>query len=791
MTTEKINKKANELNLSPFTENRERKLAGKCEEISASEGFCSRRSSGEKIPRSSDRGASYFIKSYIIVAALSGIIFLGYHAYWIIPSFISKLPGLPQGFGRSSQVNALSFANVGHSLFLLAPHWYKNIFGKVTALKPEFFLIPFLVFMAPILKKRNKEVGFWLLVAVVFIFLSKGINPPLSGIYPWLFLHVPGFSLFRDPTKFFFPFALSYSVLMAISMDEITKKLADLRLKNTFLNSLILNPKAFLFLITVYFLVLIRPVWLGQMTGLFAEPMYKEDHFKVSEILKKDLGYGRVLWIPTRAPLGFSSPMHTSVEALSFTQKRPFAVGVVGTYETFNFLREAPFMGQLFNIAGIKYIVYPYPDTRREELKQGNIDYYYRFLDQISSLPWVKQRLSDPPVPLIETTNHQDHFFVADNAYWVIGSDRIYNDLSQLAGFDLSKNAVIFTEEKAGLGAKYYENDFPKIIVFDEQKEDVALELALRENDFYFPASGLDFDPLKKTSWWKRETADLLWFRDFLQQKYNLDNLDFDYSGGWAIGEGSGELGVRSKILKEGKILFARLMVSNRGGKVEFFQRDGKLGEIDTLSESPEKVEIKLTGYKDIPNQVYEYDKADFKWFKIGILTGDDPVYIKTQGGINIVNTLATLSDADWALAQDNVTNLEGNESIIYWNGLEESEKLALVGSENNTLLQYERLSPTKYHFTVKGVDRPKFIAFSETYDPLWKIRDNKEPALSHASTPLYGLINGFIVDKDGDYVVYFEPQKYVYPGLVISGLTFVIILSLLIFLRKKEDKKV
>ena len=44
--------------LSPFAENLGRKPVDECEELSASEGFRSRRSGREKIPRSSDRGAS-------------------------------------------------------------------------------------------------------------------------------------------------------------------------------------------------------------------------------------------------------------------------------------------------------------------------------------------------------------------------------------------------------------------------------------------------------------------------------------------------------------------------------------------------------------------------------------------------------------------------------------------------------------------------------------------------------------------------------------------------------------
>ena len=44
-------------------------------------------------------------------------------------------------------------------------------------------------------------------------------------------------------------------------------------------------------------------------------------------------------------------------------------------------------------------------------------------------------------------------------------------------------------------------------------------------------------------------------------------------------------------------------------------------------------MEIKLTGYKDIPDQISEYDKADFNWYKIGKLESSNELTIKTEGG--------------------------------------------------------------------------------------------------------------------------------------------------------------
>ena len=210
-----------------------------------------------------------WVKSGLVI----GLVMLALNAYWILPAILAKKPALPATYQRITQVSFLSFAEIKHSLFLLAPHWYKNVFGKTTPFRSEFLAIPLLAFLALILK-RKKEVWFWGLVGLTGAFLVKGANPPLPQVYPWLFANIPGFSLFRDPTKFFFLVALSYSVLIGTTVAELTKrfdwKLKIGKWKLTFVP---------LFL-AAYFLLLISPAYTGKMTGTFSNPPYQRDFSK-------------------------------------------------------------------------------------------------------------------------------------------------------------------------------------------------------------------------------------------------------------------------------------------------------------------------------------------------------------------------------------------------------------------------------------------------------------------------------------------------------------------------------
>lgn len=708
-------------------------------------------------------------------------IFMLLNFYWILPGFFSRGVSLPEGYERPVQVFSLSFANLEHALFLLQPHWYKNVFGKITEIRVEFGLIPILVFLAPILRRKSREVGFWLLVALVGVFLVKGANPPLPGVYPWLFENIPGFSLFRDSTKFFFLVALSYSVLIGITTEELTKKF-NWKLK-------IVNWKISLlplFLIA-YFLFLARPVWLGKMTGTFAEPVYKEEFFEVAEILRQDGDFGRVFWIPTKAPLGYSSPTHPSVEASRLVNKRPFATGVVGSYEIFNFLREAPYMGELFKVSGIDYIAYPYPDTRREELKQDNIDYYYAFLDQLSNLPWIEKQVSEPPVALLETKADAKHFYIAPNTFYIVGTDRIYNELIEIDGFDLSENALIFAEEKPNQAPQVLGNDSIKIVAYNKNQFDVLASFVSKD-EFIFPAEHLDFspDPLVEkgaAGWWKRESTDFLWIRNFMQGKYGNDFQDFDYGGGLAIAEGNKELTIQSEKLRSGDFLYARVMNSSRGGVVHFYQNEDPInGKIATNGECLDKIQIKLTGYDGIEDQLFTYDCAAFFWVNVGKLKEDGTLTIKADGDINAINALISVPE-------EKITNLreEIGDRIILWHQLSNVEKTELFEANDDIMIYHSRISPTHYKVEVKDLQSPATLVFSETYDSLWEIV-NAKTGEHQSSYPLYSLINGFAISEDGEYDIVFSAQRHVLPGLYLSAATLIGVIGLLIYLRKRRS---
>ncbi len=700
------------------------------------------------------RNTFKFLPNLLISTFFTLFILIGFHAYWILPSLFSRTPQLPLTYDRLTQVNFLSFSSIGHSIFLQQPHWFENIFGRVNQLKFEFILVPILIFLSPILIKRNTTVAFLLIIAVLGIFLSKGSQDPFPNIYLWLFGHFPFFSLFRDPVKFYFLTSFSYSILIGFTINAISKLKFSGRLANFCIKS---AP----FLIFLYLLFLARPIFLGRMLGMISQPIYLNDYKQMAAVLEADHKFSRVLWLPSQSTLSFVSLDHPPIEASRLIARRPFAIGSVGTYETLNFLRESPIMGQLLEVSAIGYLAYPYLDPKRDDISSDHIRYYYTFLKQLLEKPWLSDLSRFSKAPLLKVNEIQNQFFITPNVWWVIGSDSIYNEATKSAKLRLSKNALIFVEENANLGKRIDELSSVKIVLNNKELKDLAASF-ISQSVLIFPAKQLDFNP-DKSGWWKRETIDLISWRDFLKTKYGIDNQDFDLSGGWAVGEGSLKLSearasalkVKSERFEKDKVLLARVMESSRGGELKFYQDGRLIGQINT------KID-------DKPSNV--------RWFEVGDLVSGDEISVTSDGGINVVNVLASLDKKEWDGFEKKAQSYKDRGWIVDF-----KEENAL---QKTFIVSYKQVNPTKYIVDIKGLDSAVFLIFSENFDNLWKIGEN-------SALPVYSLLNGFEISKNGEYIIEFTPQRYVNIGLAVTGITGLILISLLLLTTKKLRSKI
>jgi hypothetical protein len=235
--------------------------------------------------------------------------FASLQLWWLLPIFLVGRAELPSGYTDISGVQALSFVHVSQGLALFHPYWFANDL-RLNPIDPLFFLAPLAIFALMLIRWRNRQVLFVLALAVISIFLVKGMSDPAGGIYEWLFVHYPGFSYYRDPTKFYQPLTLAYALLLGVVAQ------AGRRLAGRFAPPLRRASSAFVLLLAA--LVAVYPSYpalLGWAGGAFSTTSVPTDYATYNDLIDHQSGFFRVLWAPARPRFATYSVMHPSLDA--------------------------------------------------------------------------------------------------------------------------------------------------------------------------------------------------------------------------------------------------------------------------------------------------------------------------------------------------------------------------------------------------------------------------------------------------------------------------------------------
>lgn len=228
-------------------------------------------------------------------SVISFIVAGSLHLFWILPVVLASggVSDLGEQFTNPGMLKFLSVADFSHAIALLHPNYPENLFGKVYFLQPEFLLLPMLAFSSLIFLKpktdNRKPIMYFAFLALVGAFFAKGVNPPVGELFAWLFIHVPGFVMFRDPTKFYLYVAIGYSILIPYTLLRINKKI-------------------------VYLLLIV--FWIFTLRGL-SIPIVQvpKEYVKLKDVLVADTTPSRTLWIPEKQSFSYFSDIHPILTA--------------------------------------------------------------------------------------------------------------------------------------------------------------------------------------------------------------------------------------------------------------------------------------------------------------------------------------------------------------------------------------------------------------------------------------------------------------------------------------------
>lgn len=355
------------------------------------------------------------IKKRILLISLIPITVLLLNAFWILPLLYSKLVGINalQIIERTpGDVGFFSFAFLENTMSLLHPNFPENIFGKVSFMRPEFLAIPIIAFSSllfiklseTIKQSNNRHILFFAFLGLIGAFLAKGTNEPFGEIYVWLFNNFPGFSFFRDPTKFYIFIALSYCVIIPFALREISNKfLENFRAKGFYLLSIVF---------LIFWIFTIRPVFLNQVGGILKENKIPKEYIELKKQIESEPGFFRTMWMPVRSRFGYFSDTHPSIDG----------------YDLFGRIGEATMAGKLgkqevlslLSDMSIKYVIVPFDNKGEIFLSDRKYDEskYEEMVDGLFAIPQLKQVSNFGKLTLLELQNQKDHFFIesANNA---------------------------------------------------------------------------------------------------------------------------------------------------------------------------------------------------------------------------------------------------------------------------------------------------------------------------------------------------------------------------------------
>jgi hypothetical protein len=203
-------------------------------------------------------------------------IWVGLNAYWIISMSYFSSEELKAAFTGAiapiDPVETLKFVtsnayirNVlrlyGHPFFTPAGFevgWYP--YGDMY-LKPPFifisFLVPILVFSSLLLKSKYKPLLLFLgTLSIISLFLAKGNQPPLGEFFLWS-QNISFLQIFRMPLKFLIITSLTYSIMIAITLQKLYETLIN--------KKYIYRFSVLLVLIITLVVVNVFPMWSGEV----------------------------------------------------------------------------------------------------------------------------------------------------------------------------------------------------------------------------------------------------------------------------------------------------------------------------------------------------------------------------------------------------------------------------------------------------------------------------------------------------------------------------------------------
>lgn len=333
--------------------------------------------------------------------------------YWIFPLFtITKSengPFLSRGlFGND-------FFSLIRAFTLFHPFWTGGRYFPfiVQKIPVYFYLLPIIAFAGLFLSRKNKKIIFFGLISLLGIFFTKQSYIPFSNVYLFLYNTIPGFSLFREASKFYFLIALGYSVLIGSFVNWLLGQHRRKILSKKITGHILLGG---IFIIAVLNL---KPLINGEIGTLFSERVMPKDYKTFNSFINEQNMYFQTLWVPTDSRWASYTDLHPKIP-LAVAQASNWKDIFIYELDKYNYPSDIQFLKNkktniLLDIAAVKYVVLPIQDNLNDDdffPNYGRRDVYEQELNKINYLRKIDIGTKDLDIYI--NKNYKPKLYISD-----------------------------------------------------------------------------------------------------------------------------------------------------------------------------------------------------------------------------------------------------------------------------------------------------------------------------------------------------------------------------------------
>ncbi|RJO60540.1 hypothetical protein C4544_05035, partial [candidate division WS5 bacterium] len=373
---------------------------------------------------------------------------LSLNSFWILPTVFSDKSAILNISSRGLFGN--QFFDLFHSFANYDVYWtrgeyisfIKQPISILAWMVPVFVFSLIFVFRKISEKDDKKHIIFFSLLALLGIFLTKQSAEPFSGIYSFLYNHFPGFSLFREASKFFIIVLLGYLGLFAYALKYLV---IQRRRVHSHYKTLILAFFSIIFLLNAI------PLMTGKIGWVFVRKTEPNEYKVFNDFIKNQEGFFRTAWVPVDSQWAYynwDKPKISLGSSLSSDYKSLYNKSIIqGKYAEFILDPFQKDYGKyLAAISSVKYFVVPLDEDKEQ---QKSLSYYgssreeyVKKLEDIRFLREIKvEGLSD--LKVYENPDYKPYIFALDKVY----------NISYLG--DINKKSA-FVRENMGRDLNYF-----------------------------------------------------------------------------------------------------------------------------------------------------------------------------------------------------------------------------------------------------------------------------------------------------------------------------------------------